>query len=128
MMDHSNDPEHQDDYFEGFSVEYIKNKFKALGTELDNSVDNLSDLFSNSENKQENSKIIDTPYFRDYIPTIYDFLARAITDDDCKEIIDYCLEKGEINQKVAKKLLYRLEKGGPRAFGTRNPGYYDNKL
>jgi hypothetical protein len=123
----SDDPHrHANETFEGFSLSEIKKRFGALGAELEGGGKRLDQLISQAEGGQEEEN--KTPFFRGYNPTIKDFLARAKTEEECVEIINYCLHKGDITEEEAKQYLERLEKGGPRAFGTRKPGYYDQHL
>ena len=67
------------------------------------------------------------PHFRNYNPGILDFLARANTEDECKELIDYLQSKGEISEEEANHYHYLLKNEGPSVFGTRLPGYYDSE-
>jgi hypothetical protein len=123
----SNDPhEHMDESFEGFSLSEIKKRFGALGAELEGGGRRLDQIMTDAQTKQEQETT--TPFFRGYNPTIRDFLARANTEEECIEIIDYCLHKGDISKEEAENYRERLTKGGPRAFGTRKPGYYDQHL
>ena len=119
--DHDHD--HDSQQFEGFTVEEIKKNFKALGAELEEPVAATIETAA-----IEPEDIQEQPFFRGYIPTIKDYLARASTVEECEEIIAYCLDQGEINQEEATEFNRRLKLGGPRAFGTRKPGYYDQKL
>lgn len=123
----SDDPhQHTNETFEGFSLSEIKKRFGALGAELEGGGKSLDQIISQAEtNQEEDTK---APFFRGYNPTIKDFLARASTEEECTEIINYCLLNGDITEEEANQYLERLEKGGPRAFGTRKPGYYDQHL
>ncbi|MHA2249573.1 MAG: DUF2095 family protein [Candidatus Kariarchaeaceae archaeon] len=109
--------------FEGFSFDEIAENFHVLAKELRNGGENFENVMKRSSD--DTKKI---PYFRDYEPQILDFLARATTEEECEEIIDYCRSKGDIDDAEEQELRDRLKKGGPRAFGTRKPGYYDSKL
>ena len=127
--DHNHD--HSDTPFQGFTIDQIQKNFKSLAQELtDADGQSLSEVLNeiHDDDQEIEETLTQPPFFRGYNPTIKDFLARAQTEEQCREIIAYCLSKGEITQDEADHLSYRLEKGGPRAFGTRSPGYYDRKL
>ncbi|MHA2504437.1 MAG: DUF2095 family protein [Candidatus Kariarchaeaceae archaeon] len=116
-VDHEHD--HETEGFEGFTIEEIKKNFKSLGQELEKPSEDTSVEVPADEGQ---------PFFRGYIPTIKDYLERASTHEECQEIIDYCLQQGEITDEEAANYRQRLKLGGPRAFGSRGPGYYDQKL
>ena len=126
-MHDPSDHEHDEQTFDGFSLDEIKKNFKSLSAELEGGGENILDIVGKEDvspeeyGEQEES---DDPY-RGYIPTIKDYLQRASTVEECEEVISYCLSQGEISEDEAKVLRNRLERGGPRAFGTRRPGYYD---
>ena len=121
MKDH--DHEHSDNAFDGFTMDQIKKNFSALARELEDGGRPIQEVYEEAEEPQSSEK--PPRVFQGYNPTIKDFLARASTVEECEEIIDYCLKQGDITAEEAQQLLYRLERGGPRAFGTRLPGYYD---
>lgn len=126
-MDQSDDHNH-DHNFDGFSLDEIKKNFKTLGQELEQGGKPIAHVLDEIEENEEETQLKPPPFFRGYIPTIDDYLQRARTHDECEEIISYCLQHGEITSEQAEHYRYRLKRGGPRAFGTRGPGYYDQKL
>ncbi len=67
----------------------------------------------------------DADPFRGYIPGVFDYLARAKTEEECLEIIDYLEAKGELEPELAEELRRQTREEGPESFGTREPGYYD---
>ncbi|OLS28005.1 MAG: hypothetical protein HeimC2_09080 [Candidatus Heimdallarchaeota archaeon LC_2] len=117
-----NEHEHNED-FEGFTLEDLDNDFSSLAFEMKKSGVTLNSVMEVTQRFEE-----PVPHFRNYNPTILDFLARANTDEECKEIITYCLKKGEITQDEANKLQEHLSKDGFSTFGTRSSGHYDSKL
>lgn len=121
----SNQEKEHHNEFHGFSLDQIEDKFSKLAEEIQTGGVNLHNLIEESQNNPEEDA---NPHFRNYQPTIKDFLERAKTVEECLEIIEYCSKQGEIT--VEEELIYkdRLKRGGPRAFGTRENGYYDNKL
>lgn len=125
MNEHYNDEKHENKEYKGMSLEDLERNFKELAKEVKNGGASLGDLIKKSTVKKKVQKV---PYFRNYDPQIFDFLARAITQKECEEIINYCLTRNEITEEEANMLRSRLEKGGPQSFGSRRPGYYESKL
>lgn len=109
--------------FVGFTLDYLDEQFSSLVGELRDGGVTLDSVME--VNERTDSK---PPYFRDYAPTIQDYLERASTEEECEKIISYCLSKNEITEEEAKQFRSRLKKGGPQAFGTRQSGYYDSKI
>ena len=82
-----------------------------------------TDLDESAEYRSR-SKISD-PLER-YSPCVEDFLARASTDKEAFDIINYLSQRNEISQEKARKLRDLIRQHGIRAFGPkRTPGYYD---
>ncbi|MHA2223610.1 MAG: DUF2095 family protein [Candidatus Hodarchaeales archaeon] len=110
------------------SMDEIREKFSTLYTELLNQrmsieIDEVqSGSVSPSSVKEESS---DKDPFSDYTPNIFDFLARAKTDEEGYEIIDFLSSQDQISTETASKLKNVLKKSGIRSFGPiRRPGYY----
>lgn len=115
---------HNHSEFDGFSINEIESQFKSLSGELKSGGTNIQNLnLAKKRNLTDNSS-----YFNNFLPTIDDYLARADTNKKCEEVIEYCLHQKEISEEEAEKYRYRLKRGGPQAFGTRDAGYYDSKL
>lgn len=114
--------EHNED-FDGFTLEELDKQFSTLAKEVRRKGVPLESVLEVNQRMDEPS-----PHFRDYNPTILDFLERATTEKECKEVIAFCLKKKELTQEEAENLLDRLKKGGPSVFGTRESGFYDSKL
>ncbi len=121
-MKEKKEHEHNED-FDGFTLTELDKQFSKLTNELRNKGVPLESVMEVNQRMEEPD-----PHFRDYNPTVLDFLERAKTEEECKEVIAFCLKKKELTQDEADNLLDRLEKGGPSAFGTRESGYYDSKL
>ncbi len=105
--------DNDDEGVDGFDIERLKKDFKTLAAELIN-----EEPIALKTEKE--------PTFKDYNPSIIDFLARAETYEECSEIIDFCLNQNEISSEEAEKYRNVLEAGGPQVFGDRKPGFYDN--
>lgn len=127
-MSNQHDHDHDEESFDGFSLEEIKKNFKALGNELEHGFVNLHELIDEvDEDAVEPVKKPNDP-FAGFVPGVTDFLARANTEDECLEIIRYCLSKGEIDEEEAERLLDILHTNGPEAFGSRPANYYNQHL
>lgn len=114
---------------EGMSVEELEKNFKALASEIlsgEVTVDYLMKAEEKSATEDGKDEIKPKQsQFKNYMPGIMDFLARAKTHNECEEIIEYCLRQHEISEEQATKLLNTLKQKGPDAFGVRAPGHYD---
>ena len=109
--------------FVGFTLDELNTKFPTLIEELKGGGMSLDSVMQ--VNEREGTQ---PPHFRDYSPSILDFLKRANTEEECEEVISYCLSQNEITEEEAEQLRIKLKKGGPKAFGTRESGYYNSKI
>ena len=114
--------EHNDE-FVGFELDELGKQFSTLTKELKTGGVNLDSVMEVNERAT-----VEAPQFRDYIPTIMDYLKRANTVEECEEIISYCLNQKEISEDEAEELRTKLKRGGPKAFGTREPGFYNPEV
>jgi hypothetical protein len=63
--------------------------------------------------------------FRNYDPTVIDFIRRCDTEEQAKTIIAYLEKRGELSEEYAKELKQQLKKEGVRSFGPKKEeGYY----
>lgn len=109
--------------FVGFTQDELNAQFPTLIEELQGGGMSLDSVMQVNERAE-----IQPPHFRDYSPSILDYLERASTEEECEEVILYCLSQKEITEEEADQLRIRLKKGGPQAFGTRKSGYYNSKI
>ena len=66
-----------------------------------------------------------TDKFRNYSPTVVDFIRRCDTETEANEIIAYLEERQEITREHAQQLRIQLEQKGVRSFGPKKEeGYY----
>lgn len=65
--------------------------------------------------------------FRNYNPTIIDFMRRCDTQTEVESIITFMEKRGEINGKHAEKLRLQLGKKGVRSFGPKKGDDYYSK-
>ena len=82
---------------------------KRMSLEI-NKVGNQTD-----EEADYDSEELDNDPLRSYNPDIYDFLARAKTDDEGKEIIDFLLKQDQISNNLAQDLKEQINNFGIRS-------------
>lgn len=113
------------------STDEMEEKFPHLhaeitGKSMNLDIDAVESGFTPSETGEDDDSLIDP--FRDYIPSVSDYLCRARTTDEAKEIVDFSIKQGHLSKQEADILLERLEKEGVRTFGPiRTEGYYFRK-
>ena len=57
--------------------------------------------------------------FKNYNPTVVDFIRRCDTKTQAEEIIGYLEKRGELTKDYAKELRQQLKKKGVRSFGSK---------
>ncbi len=62
--------------------------------------------------------------FRNYNPTVVDFLRRCDTCEQAEEIIAYLYKKGELTKENVDHLCAQLKKDGIRSFGSKKETDY----
>lgn len=120
-MKEKKEHEHNEN-FVGFTLDELQTKFPTLIEEFNSGGMSLDSVMQVNERNETRS-----PHFRDYTPSILDYLERAKTEEECEEIILYCLNQKEITEKEAEQLRIKLKEGGPEEFGMRKSGYYFSK-
>jgi hypothetical protein len=112
-------------------IEKIREKLPALYDELTNKkmsmrIDEVEDE-SHSFSSRENEKELLDP-FSNYEPDVFDFLARAKTNEEGLEIIDFLNKQGQISAETAEELTEKVQTLGIRCFGPkRSDNYYHRK-
>ncbi len=109
-------------------IDEIKEQFPILYSELGDqrmSIE-IDDVYGGSaSSSSDNDELSDKNPFSDYTPSIFDFLARAKTDEEGYEIIDFLSSQDQISAENAIKLKDVLKNSGVRSFGPIRPsGYY----
>lgn len=114
---------------QNMTLEEIRKKFPMLYAELTAkkmsiSIDEVKgDTLSSTSQMEEKQDP-----FSDYDPDIYDFLARATTEEEGFEIIEFLFQQGQISSETAAKLTKKLKQYGIRHFGPlRLSNYYFRK-
>jgi hypothetical protein len=63
--------------------------------------------------------------FRNYNPTVVDFIRRCDTEEQATTIIAYLEKRGELSKEYAEELRQQLKREGVRSFGPKKEeGYY----
>ena len=62
--------------------------------------------------------------FRNYDPTVIDFIRRCDTEEQAKAIIAYLEKRGELSKEYAAKLRKQLKTAGVRSFGPKKEEDY----
>jgi hypothetical protein len=62
--------------------------------------------------------------FRNFTPTVTDFIRRCETEAQAEEIILYLEKRGEITKENAEALRTQLKKQGVRSFGPKKDDNY----
>ena len=100
----------------------FKKMFPNLSKELeleDNKVA-INSVRTNAETA-ENAM---TDKFRNYNPTVVDFIRRCDTEAQAEAIIAYLEKRGEVTEEYAEELRQQLKKEGVRSFGSKKEENY----
>jgi hypothetical protein len=62
--------------------------------------------------------------FRNYNPTVVDFIRRCDTEAEAEGIIAYLEKRGELNKEYAAELRGQLKREGVRSFGSKKEENY----
>jgi hypothetical protein len=62
--------------------------------------------------------------FRNYNPTVVDFIRRCDTEKQAEAIIAYLEKRGEITTEYAEALRQQLKKDGVRSYGSKKEDNY----
>ena len=113
------------------SSDEMEDKFPHLHAEITGKAMNLDiDVVEgnfNPSEEEENYENVTDP-FRNFIPSVLDYLCRARTEEEAKEIITFSLTQGHLSRDEADLLIETLNKEGVRAFGPiRTEGHYFRK-
>jgi hypothetical protein len=111
---------------EGVSVEVDKKSFKKmfprLSKELDGSEGKVPMDSVRTDSEAAEKTLSDK--FRNYEPTVVDFIRRCDTERQAEEIIAFLERRGELTWDYAEQLRRQLKKQGVRSFGSKKEDYY----
>ncbi len=103
--------------------ESFKKMFPHIAKELTNGENTVSiDAVRANAEEAEKSQ---TDKFRNYVPTVVDFIRRCNTEKEAEEIIAYMEKRCEVTKEHARELRKQLKQKGVRSFGPKKEdGYY----
>ncbi len=76
------------------------------------------------ENSAANVKSDQKDKFRNYNPTVEDFIRRCDTEAQAEEIVSYLLNREEITAEMCQKIREQLRRDGVRSFGPKKEEDY----
>jgi hypothetical protein len=118
-MEHSN--------VEGATVEIDKKSFKKMFPHLSEELQagNSRVGIDSVRTDPDAAEKASSDKFRNYMPTVVDFIRRCDTENQAETIIGYLEKRGELTEECAKQLRKQLKKQGVRSFGSKKEdGYY----
>jgi hypothetical protein len=100
----------------------FKKMFPHLSKELEGGKSKVSidSVRTDSDNAEKSL----SDKFRNYDPTVVDFIQRCDTEMQAEMIIAYLEKRGELTKEYAKKLRKQLKKEGVRSFGSKKEENY----
>jgi hypothetical protein len=121
--------------FEALSIEQkiplekLKENFPTLYQEINQGIMKLNideqKIRDNDLEREANS--LSDP-FANYEPDIFDYLARARTESEGNELVDFFENQKKISSEFAAKIKKKINRDGIRSFGPwRGPNYYFQK-
>lgn len=91
--------------------------------ERDEKQDSERDKHNENVESRIRTKISDP--LEHYSPSIKDFMARASTNKEALDVIDYLIQRNELSLEKAREIQELIHQKGVRALGPkRTPGYY----
>ena len=100
----------------------FKKMFPNLSDEFEsgNSKVGIDAVRANADKTEESS----SDKFRNYDPTVIDFIRRCDTEAQAETIISYLEKRGELPNEHAAELREQLKTKGVRSFGTKKEENY----
>jgi hypothetical protein len=100
----------------------FKKMFPKLSEELEDGESKVSidSVRTNSESAEKSM----SNKFRNYNPTVVDFIRRCDTEAQAETIIAYLEKRGEVTKEYAKELRKQLKREGVRSFGPKKEENY----
>jgi hypothetical protein len=104
----------------------LKKMFPNLSKELEGGDSKLSiDAVRTDPDTAEKAM---SDKFRNYAPTVVDFIRRCDTEEQAEVIIAYLEKREELTEEYAAKLRKQLKRKGVRSFGSKKEeGHYFKK-
>ena len=100
----------------------FKKMFPNLSEELEGGESKVSidSVRTDSDNAEKSL----SDKFRNYNPTVVDFIRRCDTEAQAETIIAYLEKRGELTKEYAEELRKQLKKEGVRSFGSKKEENY----
>jgi hypothetical protein len=103
--------------------ESVKKMFPHLCEELEGGESNVEINSVRTDPEAAEEEVSDK--FRNYNPTVVDFIRRCDTETEAEAIINFMEKRCEITKEYAEQLKKQLKKEGVRSFGSKKEeGYY----
>ncbi|MFQ5978526.1 MAG: DUF2095 family protein [Candidatus Heimdallarchaeota archaeon] len=117
-------PALHDEMFEKKQSQTLQIDEVQASAERDEKQDSEKDKLNENVESGIRTKISDP--LEHYSPSVEDFLARASTNKEALDIIDYLIQRNELSSEKAREFRELIHQEGVRALGPkRTPGYYD---
>ena len=101
----------------------FKKMFPNLSEELQGGDSKVAVDSVGADSGAEEKSMLDK--FRNYDPTVVDFIRRCDTEEQAEAIIAYLEKRGEVSKEYAERLRKQLESEGVRSFGSKKEeGHY----
>jgi hypothetical protein len=100
----------------------FKKMFPHLSEELEGGESKVSINSVRTDSDTAEKSLSDK--FRNYNPTVVDFIRRCDTEAQAEAIIAYLEKRGELTKEYAEELRKQLKKEGVRSFGSKKEENY----
>ena len=100
----------------------FKKMFPNLSEELEGGESKVSINSVRTDSETAEKSLSDK--FRNYNPTVVDFIRRCDTEAQAEAIIAYLEKRGELTKEYAEQLRKQLKKEGVRSFGSKKEENY----
>lgn len=100
----------------------FKKMFPHLSEELEGGESKVSIGAVRTDSDVAEKSLFDK--FRNYNPTVVDFIRRCDTEAQAEAIIAYLEKRGELTNEYATKLREQLKREGVRSFGSKKEENY----
>jgi hypothetical protein len=108
------------------TVEIDKKSFKKMFPNLSEELEggeskvSINSVRTDSDNAEKSLP----EKFRNYNPTVVDFIRRCDTEAQAEAIIAYLEKRGELTKEYARELRKQLKRKGVRSFGSKKEENY----
>jgi hypothetical protein len=108
------------------TVETDKKSFKKMFPNLSEELEggNSKVMVDSVRTDADTSEKSVSDKFRNYDPTVIDFIRRCDTEAQAEEIIAYLEKKGEVTKEYAAKFRKQLKREGVRSYGPKKEDNY----